>query len=208
MPVHMSYSLPRTFLAGIHPGWVTHTPLGSAWVRVTGQIQSRKLHKTRDCKRKAGHFSCVPLRCCSPPRHPVPVKSLALSTCVSLWTIHFQMLEDPTVGLGKGCPFLQHSHISITWEFTKSADSQALPQIQWVGVFILTSPVTHIRAEDLRSKQLPFATMSFQSCLKSRKWVGMGETTLGGKMMRLLRVPCCMGDTSFLSFTSSCKEVI
>ena len=52
--------------------------------------------------------SWVPLPSCSPPRHPFPTKSLALSACVSSQTIHFQGLE-PGLGPWKGSPFLQQS---------------------------------------------------------------------------------------------------
>ena len=41
----------------------------------------------------AGQVPRVPLPCCSPPRHPFPVKSLALSACVSSQTIHFWVLD-------------------------------------------------------------------------------------------------------------------
>ena len=43
--------------------------------------------------------------CCSPPRHTFPIKSLALSACVSHRTIHFQVLdESPLSGPRRGPP--------------------------------------------------------------------------------------------------------
>ena len=55
-------------------------------------------HKTRG-------FSWVSSLCCSPPRHPFPIKSLALSACVSSWTIHFKVLDKrPFSGPGRGPP--------------------------------------------------------------------------------------------------------
>ena len=60
----------------------------------------------------AGHmaeqFSWVPLLFCSLPRHPFPVKSLAMSACVFPWTVHFWVLDkSPLFRSWKGSPFLQ-----------------------------------------------------------------------------------------------------
>ena len=41
----------------------------------------------------AEQSSWVPLPCCSLPGHPFPIEFLALSTCMSLWTNHFQVLD-------------------------------------------------------------------------------------------------------------------
>ena len=42
---------------------------------------------------------------CPPPRRPCPVTSLALSVCVSPWTIHFLVLDkNPLLGPGRGPP--------------------------------------------------------------------------------------------------------
>ena len=50
-------------------------------------------------------FSWVPLPYCSPPGHPFPLKSLALSAHVSPWTIHFQVLDKSLVSdPGRGPP--------------------------------------------------------------------------------------------------------
>ena len=50
-------------------------------------------------------FSWVPLPSCSPSRQPFPIESLALSACVSHWTIHFQVLDkSPLSGPGRGPP--------------------------------------------------------------------------------------------------------
>ena len=57
----------------------------------------------------AEQFSWVPLPCCSPPRPPFPIKSLALSARVSPQAIHFRVLDkSPLSGPGRGSPFLQH----------------------------------------------------------------------------------------------------
>ena len=52
--------------------------------------------------------SWVPLLCCSLPRHPFPIKSLALSAHVSPQTIHFSVIDKPTLWPWKESPFLQH----------------------------------------------------------------------------------------------------
>ena len=44
----------------------------------------------------AEQFSWVPLPYCSLPRHPFPIKSLALSTHVSPLTIHLSIRPEPT----------------------------------------------------------------------------------------------------------------
>ena len=50
-------------------------------------------------------FSWVLLPYSSPPRCPFPIKSLALTTHVSPWTIHFQVLDkSPVSGPGVGPP--------------------------------------------------------------------------------------------------------
>ena len=46
--------------------------------------------KPKTVSHVAEQFSWVPLRSCSPPRRPFPIKSFALSVHVSPWTIHFQ----------------------------------------------------------------------------------------------------------------------
>ena len=61
----------------------------------------------------AEQSSWVPLPCCSPPRRPFPVKSLAFLAYVSPWIIHFQMLTRVHSRALKGSPFLyQVSYLS------------------------------------------------------------------------------------------------
>ena len=53
----------------------------------------------------AEQSSWVPLPCCSLPRHPFLIKSLALSAHVSPWTVHFWVLDkSPLSGPGRGHP--------------------------------------------------------------------------------------------------------
>ena len=69
----------------------------------------------------AEESSWVPSPSCSPPRHPFPIKSLALSAPVSPRTIHFQVLDkSPVSGPLPATPLseksLLHSyrHMSLT----------------------------------------------------------------------------------------------
>ena len=55
----------------------------------------------------AEQCSWVPLPCCSPPRCPFPIKSLALSSHVSLDNSFLSVRQEPTLGPWNGCPFLQ-----------------------------------------------------------------------------------------------------
>ena len=51
----------------------------------------------------AGLFSWVPLLYCSPPGHPLTIKSLALPADVSPWTIYFRVSDkSPVSGPGRG----------------------------------------------------------------------------------------------------------
>ena len=47
----------------------------------------------------AEESSWVPLPSCSPPRHPFPIKSLALSACVCLWIIHFWVSDKSPLSI-------------------------------------------------------------------------------------------------------------
>ena len=52
---------------------------------------------------RAEQFSWVPLPYCSPPGCPFSIKSLALLSHVSPWTIHFLVLDkSPVSGPGRG----------------------------------------------------------------------------------------------------------
>ena len=61
--------------------------------------------KPKTVSHMAEQFSWVPLPSCSLPGHHFPIKSLALSACVSPQTIHFQVLDkSPLLGLGRWSP--------------------------------------------------------------------------------------------------------
>ena len=53
--------------------------------------------KLKTGRHVAEQFSWVPLPYCSPPEHPLPVKSLAFSTHVSPQTIHFWVLAKSPI---------------------------------------------------------------------------------------------------------------
>ena len=53
--------------------------------------------KPKTASHLAEQSSWVPLPCCSPPKHPLPLKSLALSARVSPETIHFWMLDKSLI---------------------------------------------------------------------------------------------------------------
>ena len=60
-------------------------------------------------------FSWVPLPYCSPAGCPFPIKSLALSSHVSPWTIHFRTLDkSPVLGPGRG-PFSCNNSIYMRY---------------------------------------------------------------------------------------------
>ena len=59
--------------------------------------------KPKTASHVAEHCSWVPLPSCSLPGRPFPIKSPALSACVSPRTIHFQVLDkSPLSGPGRG----------------------------------------------------------------------------------------------------------
>ena len=49
----------------------------------------------------AEQSSWVPLPCCSLPGHPFPIEFLALSTCMSLWKNHFQVLDKSQLSVAE-----------------------------------------------------------------------------------------------------------
>ena len=67
-------------------------------------------------------FSWVDLPSCSLPGCPFPIKSLALSTCVSPQAVHFQVLDKSPLSALEGvlvpATLLLFSHQCITGHFT------------------------------------------------------------------------------------------
>ena len=87
-------------------------------------------------------LSWVPLPCCSPPRRPFPIKSLALSADVSPRTIHFRELDkSPVSGPGRGPPSCNISFHIIPNELLMSP-SASLQSLVWG--FLLNICVSYI----------------------------------------------------------------
>ena len=106
---------PGVLLAEIHLGWAMRVAQEGPWVRIIGQRQPETrpiTHcKTRDWEPCGREFLRVPLPCHSPPWHPFPIKSVALSAQVSPQTIHFWVLDkNPLSGPGRGPPPTTYSH--------------------------------------------------------------------------------------------------
>ena len=94
-PDHMSYQPPRILLAGIHlnNAQATGKDSESEWL-ARGNPQTSPINiKPETESHVAEQSSWVPLPCCSLPGHPFPIEFLALSTCMSLWTNRFQVLD-------------------------------------------------------------------------------------------------------------------
>ena len=83
-----------------------HAPPRRTLSQSDGQRQTGNITiKPKTVGLVAERFSWVLLPSCSPPRRPGPKTSLALSVCVSPWTIHFLVLDkSPILGPGKGPP--------------------------------------------------------------------------------------------------------
>ena len=108
-PVHMSYQPRRTLHAGTHLGWVMLTPPGRTlsqkdWPETTWKLTQH--HKTWDCEPRGRAVLLGSLTLLLSTQAPLPnTKSLALSACVSPWTIHFWVLDKtPLSGPGRGPP--------------------------------------------------------------------------------------------------------
>ena len=71
-------------------------------------------------------FSWVPLLCCSLPKYPFPMKSLAFSAHVSSDNSLLSVRQDPTLGPWKRSLFLKHNQCLKLWEWIiSSKKSQA-----------------------------------------------------------------------------------
>ena len=93
-----------------NPSWLSHASATrkdpeSEWLARDNQETNPITIKPETASHVAEQFSWVPLPCCSLPRRPFPMKSLALSARVSPWTIHFRVLDkSPLSGPGRGPP--------------------------------------------------------------------------------------------------------
>ena len=97
-----------------HPSWLnkvctTRKDSESEWLAKDNPETNPITIKPETASHVAELFSWVPLPYCSPPRCPFPIKSLALSACVSLDNSFLSVRQEPSFSLWKGCPFLQQS---------------------------------------------------------------------------------------------------
>ena len=99
----------RFLLDGFHLGWadacMTRKDSVSEWLAKDNPEINLITITPENVSHVAKQFSWVALPSCSLPRHPFPIKSLALSAWVSPWTVHFRMLDkSPLLGPEKGPP--------------------------------------------------------------------------------------------------------
>ena len=111
--VHTSYQPPWTLLSGIHLDWEIQTPPGRAlsqtkyrprWLARDNLETNPITIKPETVYHMAEQFSPVPLLCCFLPRHPFPIKSLALSVCRSPQTVHFLVSDKSPLSGPGGSP--------------------------------------------------------------------------------------------------------
>ena len=100
---------PKILLAGIHLGWAMSAPPGRTLSQnkdlAKDNPETNPINiKPKTVSHMAEQFAWVPLSC-SPPGHPFPIKSLALSACTSPLVIHFWVLDKSLLsGPGTGSP--------------------------------------------------------------------------------------------------------
>ena len=112
LPVH---PLPRIPLASIHLVWAMRAPAGKTeleWLAKDHPETNPITIKPETVSHAAEQFSRVPTYC-SPPGCPFPIKSLALSACVSSDNSFPSVRQEPSFGPWKGSPFLQHNHLIL-----------------------------------------------------------------------------------------------
>ena len=89
---------PRILLSGIHLGWTRHAPPGGTQWLAKDNPETNPINiKSETMSHIAEQFSWVPLPCCSLPGCPLPIKSLALWTHVSLDNSFPSVRQEPTL---------------------------------------------------------------------------------------------------------------
>ena len=84
------------------------------WIRMIGQSHPEtNHHKTQDCEPRGRAALLGSLTYCSPPGCPFPVKSLALSACVSSDNSFPSVRQEPSFGPWKRSPFLQQYQLGF-----------------------------------------------------------------------------------------------
>ena len=102
------YVLPTSQNPRWNPSWLsdahaTRKDPESEWLARDNRETNPITIKPETASHVAEQFSWVPLPSCSPAGCPFPIKSLALSACVSPRIIHFRVLEkSPLSGPGRG----------------------------------------------------------------------------------------------------------
>ena len=102
-----------------HPSWLnkvctTRKDSESEWLAKDNPETNPITIKPETASHMAEQFSWVPLPYCSLPRHPFPIKSLALSAHVSPQKIHFWVLDkSPVSGPGRGPPSCNRSILKV-----------------------------------------------------------------------------------------------
>jgi len=98
---------PRIPLTSIHLGWAMSVPRGrteSEWL-AKDNLETNPINiKPETVSHMAEKFSWVPLPCCCLPGCLLPIKSLALSACVSLDNSFLNVRREPTLGALEGAP--------------------------------------------------------------------------------------------------------
>ena len=114
-----------------HPYWLnkvhtTRKDSESEWLAKDNMETNPITIKPETASHLAEQFSWIPLPYCSPPRHPFPIKSLALSAHVSPQTIHFRVLDKSSLsGPGRGLP----SCNTKTWMPTETTGPASDPAV-------------------------------------------------------------------------------
>ena len=104
-----------------HPSWLSNacsTREEGPWIRKIGQRQPGNWshrHKTSDFKKEGRAVLLGSVNLLLSGRRPFPIKSLALSACVSPQIIHFWVLDkSPLLGPGRG-PLSFNKGICFPW---------------------------------------------------------------------------------------------
>ena len=111
-----------------HPSWLSNAssrkdPESEQLARDNPETNPIPI-KPEPASHVAEQSSWLPSPCCSPTGCPFPGKSLALSACVSAWTIHFWVLDkSPFMGPGRGPTFCNNATTSLTTPLTKGSDN-------------------------------------------------------------------------------------
>ena len=91
--------------SGLNKACTTRNDSESEWLAKDNPETNLITIKPETVSHMVELFSWVPLRYCSPPGCPFPIKSLALSAHVSPQTIHFWVLDkSPVLCPGRGPP--------------------------------------------------------------------------------------------------------